>query len=876
MRLEWTPAEATQSENEQALRRGTIDFLPVGVYTDARKREFHVSQPWWASDLVALVRRDSPIRNEADLNGLKISVAMSAVYAVESRLNKANLHARPSIGAVVSAMCDNEDDAAILQTVHLRDLLLALPPSCNDVPLQAVDTRMEVQFSLISRRESAGVVESLRKAIDDLTLDGTLEALAARHPLVSASQAGNLASVLRSTQERRMTRYSWEMFGAVLVLGGLVFVWQQGSRRRLGRLNEELSKSRLTLETRIAELKTVFETLNEGVFVSDLAGDLIFWNRAAAGILEIEEYQIARPLATFASDFELVADDFAVVPFDRWPLSRIIRGEVLKNVELVMRNRSTGETRLLLFSGSLARDASGKPLMAVVHTRDETERRLAETVARRQDHLLRILSDTTTDCIYIKDRDSRYLYANPATLRAMGRSRAEVVGQSNSSLLSNPVGSSDVAANDRRVMESATTETMEEVLTFHDVTRTYLTTKTVWKDDSGVIGGVVGISRDITERKRIERQALEWQRAFENADVAITLSEIQGRTFRSVNVAFASERGYVPEELAGRAISTIYPEREWSRLLEFDSIANEQQHVRFESVNVRKDGTEFPVLVDTTMIKEGHDGVVSRVTFSFDLTEVKRSHDEIMRLNSELEERVRSRTLELESANKDLEAFAYSVSHDLRAPLRGIDGWCLALVEDYGPSLDAQAHKYLGRVRSEAQRMGTLIDELLGLSRLNRSHMKAEPVELTELAQRIAARLSESNSLRHLAFSIQPGLSAVGDRALLDIALTNLLDNAVKFTSRRNDASIEFGQNEVEGKLVFYVRDNGAGFDMAHASKLFGVFQRLHRQADFPGTGIGLATVQRIVKRHGGKIWAEAAPQTGATFYFTIGTDRES
>jgi signal transduction histidine kinase len=243
---------------------------------------------------------------------------------------------------------------------------------------------------------------------------------------------------------------------------------------------------------------------------------------------------------------------------------------------------------------------------------------------------------------------------------------------------------------------------------------------------------------------------------------------------------------------------------------------------------------------------------------------------EIRLLNRALEGRVRERTAQLEAANRELEAFSYSVSHDLRAPLRGIDGWTLAFLEDYAHRLDGQGRTYLERVRTETQHMGQLIDDMLSLSRVGRTGMQRQPVDLTALAWEIIGRLRETGPERRVEFVIQEGLTAVGDPQLLEIALFNLLDNAWKFTGKRPKGLIEFSRGELEGQPVFLVRDNGAGFTPAYADKLFGAFQRLHKASEFPGTGIGLATVQRILHRHGGRVWAEAVADRGATFYFTL------
>lgn len=252
------------------------------------------------------------------------------------------------------------------------------------------------------------------------------------------------------------------------------------------------------------------------------------------------------------------------------------------------------------------------------------------------------------------------------------------------------------------------------------------------------------------------------------------------------------------------------------------------------------------------------------------MSEQKRVDEELRRLNTELERRVAERTREVTAVNKELEAFAYSVSHDLRAPLRGIDGWSLALLEDHGEALNEEARGYLGRVRAEAQQMGRLIDDLLKLSRVTRSEMRKTSVDLSALVEMIAGRLREASPERQLEFCIEPGLTDWGDGSLLEIALSNLLENAVKFTGKQVQARIEFGRAEVSGKPVYFVRDNGAGFDSSSARNLFGPFQRMHRTSDFPGTGIGLATVRRIVDRHGGRIWAESRTGRGATFSFTL------
>jgi light-regulated signal transduction histidine kinase (bacteriophytochrome) len=224
-----------------------------------------------------------------------------------------------------------------------------------------------------------------------------------------------------------------------------------------------------------------------------------------------------------------------------------------------------------------------------------------------------------------------------------------------------------------------------------------------------------------------------------------------------------------------------------------------------------------------------------------------------------------------DAANQELEAFSYSVAHDLRAPLRSVDGFSLALLEDYGDRLDDEGRLYLSHLRRSAQQMAQLIDDLLSLSRVTRSDFQRETVDLTQLVHGVGERLRGRNPGRNVDLIVADGLTVEGDARLLAVVFENLLGNAWKFTAKRADARIEVGREHGAGKTVFFVRDNGAGFDMAYASKLFGVFQRLHAASEFEGTGIGLATVQRIVGRHDGRIWAEGEPDKGAIFRFTLG-----
>lgn len=291
----------------------------------------------------------------------------------------------------------------------------------------------------------------------------------------------------------------------------------------------------------------------------------------------------------------------------------------------------------------------------------------------------------------------------------------------------------------------------------------------------------------------------------------------------------------------------------------------------FECRIRRADGAERWILCSGGHELDGRGKAVRLWGLVQNITARKVAEEEILQLNEQLEERVRLRTADLEAVNRELEAFAYSVSHDLRAPLRSIDGFSRILQEDYAEAVGVEGRDSLDRIRAASQRMAELIDDLLDLSRIGRAEMRRETVDLTALARSVAAEMTEAAPGRSVDWVVADGLIAHGDSRLLRIVLENLLGNAWKFTSRRDRARIEFGATEQDGEPAYFVRDDGAGFDPAFAGRLFGAFQRLHTADEFPGTGIGLTTVQRIVRRHGGSIRAEAAVDQGATFSFTLG-----
>ena len=463
----------------------------------------------------------------------------------------------------------------------------------------------------------------------------------------------------------------------------------------------------------------------------------------------------------------------------------------------------------------------------------------------------KILS-TMSDSLMLLDQGGKVITANSATLGLLEYREEELLGKEFTSLLGQPETSSDLPSLQL---------TEQDAIYNQEVTYKAKSGKSIpvllsasaLSDEEGESIGFICLAHDITDHKRMEQELRESEEKYRTLvnHALVGIGIHQDGKIVYANEKLAAMLGYTREEGIGLSITeTIQPDERnmvIARAQRRQAGGNEPR--TYEIRLLKKDSGVLYALISNAIIE--YAGRKATLITVADIGDTKARK-------------------ELEQSNKELEAFTYSVSHDLRAPLRSMDGFSQALLEDYADKLDAQGKDYLHRVRAASQRMGELIDDLLALSRVGRTEMRYDKVDLSNMAGAIMARIREKEPERQVEFVVAEGLTVDGDKNLLRAVMENLLGNAWKFTGKHEHARIEFGLTQREGGPVYFVCDDGAGFDMAYVDKLFRPFQRLHDASEFPGTGIGLSTVQRIIHRHGGDVWAEGALEKGATFYFTL------
>jgi PAS domain S-box-containing protein len=494
--------------------------------------------------------------------------------------------------------------------------------------------------------------------------------------------------------------------------------------------------------------------------------------------------------------------------------------------------------------------------------------------------ILQLVLDNIPQGVFWKDRNSVYLGCNRVICRTLGlKSPDELVGKSDFQI---PSLTRDQAEGfvriDRRVMESGRSEfgIVEPMNRFDGETIWVETNKVPLCDADGNVIGILGTWQNVTERQRAVEALRRSEQRHRSLVAAMSemvwTSNAHGSQLK-VEPPLEQFTGMSREEVRGAGwLNAVHPDDRAHAEETWNTAVVTGQIYECEFRLLSAEGEWRNIQSRGIPIRDAAGQVLEWVGVGVDVTPQRQAEARIRRLNDELEQRVCERTSELEAANKELEAFSYSVSHDLRAPLRAIDGFSRILLSDYAEAMPATAQEYLRDVREATQIMGQLIDDLLSFSRLGRLPLLKQQVDTQDLVKRCLTELGAQSQGRVIEFQLATLPDCWADPRLLKQAWLNLLSNALKYTSKRDSAHIEIGYQSSgpTGERAYFIRDNGVGFDMRYAHKLFGVFQRLHRSEDYEGTGVGLATVQRVIHRHGGRVWGDGAVDRGATFYFTL------
>jgi PAS domain S-box-containing protein len=613
-------------------------------------------------------------------------------------------------------------------------------------------------------------------------------------------------------------------------------------------------------ETSYREIAALLEVTHDAIMEVTLENEILFWNHAAEKL-----YGWSKEEALGKTVHVLLHTIFPK------PLGEI-------NAELINIGSWEGEllhqrrdgTTVVVASRWAVSLKSGRAVAILKSNRDITMR-------RQEEDKFRSLLEAAPDAVVIVNDEGKIVLVNSQTEKVFGYVRSELLHQPVEILLPDKIRAlhcghrNDFFAHPKTRNMGAGLE-----LKGRRKDGTEIPVEISLSPLETAEGLLVSASiRDISERKRAEesmRQADDKLRLLIQGvkDYAFLMLDPEGRVTTWNNGA-ERIKGYRADEIIGQHFSKFYPAEDLasgkpSRELE---IATKYGSYEEEGWRLRKDGTRFWASVLITALRGKNGQLRGFGKLTRDVTNRKKAEEDADRQRQEIAQA----NAKLLLANNELESFSYSVSHDLRTPLRTIDGFSHALLEDLSDKLDDDSKSYLNRIRAATQRMAALIDDLLNLSRLSRAAMHAKPLNLSVLVNSVACEIRGAYPDRHVELRVAPDLQAKADAGLLRVVFENLLGNAWKFTAKKPSAHIEFGQAQVNGSAAFFVRDDGAGFDPAYADKLFGAFQRLHSASEFEGTGIGLATVQRIIHRHNGRVWAESAVGQGATFYFTLNAE---
>ncbi len=684
-------------------------------------------------------------------------------------------------------------------------------------------------------------------------------------------------------------------------------------------------------EQMLLKLEAVLENIHEGVVIADLDGNILTMNSSALAMHEYESIeQVRRQLHQLQDTFDLSELDGRPVSFEDWRLARALRGERFSDHEVVVRRKDTGKRWVGSYSGTPVWNRAGDAILAVITLRDITERKHAEEALRKSEKKFAKVFHEVPALVAISTlQEGRYVDVNDTALRTLGYRREEMIGRT-ASELNIWEDLSERAALVQTLEEKGSVKNIEVRLGGKNG-QTFIGLLSAEYVDFDGDRYVLSLVKDITLKRQaqeqVERlntqlaaQAVELEEAnrvladdletmkilqklgmlfLQEESLEQILSHVLDAAIAISGADFGNVQIMDPKSCCLKiAVQHGFPQwwlDFWNSVVEGHGVCGTALG-HGERVVV-EDIEKSPTFVGTDaleiQLKAGVRAVQSTplVSRSGNLlgmfsTHYKTPHrltDRELRMldllarhaadfieHAQLEEMLEARALELESANRELEAFSYSVAHDLRRPLTTINGYCQVIRELCGENLDEQCRGYLREAYEGTLRMNQLIDTLLTFSRLAHAELHRETFNLSTMAHEIAAELEQSEPARRVTFRIAEGIQVNGDAGLIMVVMENLLGNAWKYTGAREEAVIEFGTADFDGKPACFVRDNGPGFAMADAEKLFVPFQRLPGSDQFKGHGIGLATVERIIRRHDGRIWAEGEPGKGATFYFTL------